>query len=125
MAWNQRLRYIHHGSFTNTKAGDIFKMETHLGGDDGSVCARNPCLVRVCAWTNDGMTREKSTCGLELLDPLLDLFSHCLVCAHERLLVDHDFGRIGFWTTDSGSDRRGVGLDDDAVNGNETGSCRV
>lgn len=74
---------------------------------------------------NDGMTREKSTCGLELLDPLLDLFSHCLVRAHERLLVDHDFGRIGFWTTDSGSDRRGVGLDDDAVNGNETGSCRV
>ena len=59
--------------------------------------------------------------SLELLDPLLHLFSHCLVRAHERLLVDYDFGRIGFRTTDSGSDRCGVRLDDDAVNGNEKG----
>lgn len=63
--------------------------------------------------------------SLQLLDPLLHLFSYCLVCAHEGLLVDHDFGRIGFRPADSGRDRRGVGLDNDAVNGNETGSCGI
>jgi hypothetical protein len=95
-------------------------MGTHLGGAD---CVK-PVPCEVCL-DNDRVTREKSTSVLELLDPLLHLFSHCLVRAHERLLVDHDFGRIGFWTTDSGSDRRGVGLNDDAVDGNETGSCRI
>ena len=60
---------------------------------------------------------------LELLYPLLHLFSHCLVRAHERLLVDDDFSRVGFRTTDSGSDRRRVRFNDDAVNGNETASC--
>lgn len=68
-------------------------------------------------------TRETSTGSLELLDPLLHLFPHCLVGAHERLLVDDDFGRIGLWTTDSGGDGCGVGLDDDAISGNETMSC--
>lgn len=60
------------------------------------------------------------TCVLELLDPLLHLFSHGLVRAHEGLLVDDDFRGIGLWTTDSGCDRGGVGLDDDAVKGHET-----
>lgn len=105
-------------------------MGTHPDEDDGS---RSTCESSFGAgacknrWrrANEGMTRETSTNSLKLLDPLLHLFSHCLVCAHERLFVDHDFGRIGFRSTDSGGDCRGVGLDNDAINGNETGSCRI
>jgi len=68
---------------------------------------RIPSLVMYSSWGESSL--------LELLYPLLHLFSHRLVRAHECLLVDDDFGGIGFRTTDSGCDRRGIGLDDDAV----------
>lgn len=121
-ALGQKLLYIRHDPLRISSL--LIKRWGHAPVETMAVVLRVKATLSVpCVgvrknqwrWTNDGVTSETSMNSLKLLDPLLHLFSHCLIRAHERLLVDHDFGRVGFRPTDSGGDRGGVGLDNNAI----------
>ena len=61
-----------------------------------------------------------NTQRLQLSYPLLHLLLHGLIRAHDRLLVDDYFRRVGTRSADAGSDGRSVCVDDDSEKCNLT-----